>query len=222
MAPKKRTHDEISSSGLISPSKRAKRDEDEEADESDDSSSVDTRSTDGSDDGADLEGFIVKDEDHESSEEEKESVEENEVAAIVAETAKLTENLQSTMIGGRTLRARTTLKKPEVYFDHEAYAKITEAEEKREKLMMLQKWMADGSYSSDSAKQLTKKSSAEAVEAEYRKAKRAMEIDDTDDEEEDEEEEESEEFEEESVEDEEESESDESDDDFGDTEEEDA
>jgi hypothetical protein len=151
---------------------------------------VDDRSSDGSDDGADLEGFIVGDEDDAQDTESGSSAPEdggNEVEEVLAESKKITEGISSTVVGGRTLRNREMIKKPEPFFDAEAYAKIMEAEEKREKIQMLKSWAADGEYVCPILKSLTKKTDVEIVEEEYRKAKRALEIPDTDDEDDDEE-----------------------------------
>lgn len=157
----------------------------------DDDMDTDSRSSDGSDDGADLEGFIVGDEDDDKdSETESASAEDdggNEVEEVLAESKKITEGISSTVVGGRTLRNREMIKKPEPFFDAEAYAKIMEAEEKREKIQMLKTWAAEGEYVCPILKSLTKKTDAEIVEEEYRKAKRALEIPDTDDEDEDDE-----------------------------------
>ena len=153
---------------------------------------IDDRSSDGSDDGADLEGFIVEDasdaEDAESGP--SASAEGNEVDEVLAESKRITEGLSSTVVGGRTLRNREMIKKPEPFFDAEAYAKIMEAEEKREKIQLLTQWAAEGEYVCPILKSLTKKTDAAIVEEEYRKAKRALEIPDTDDEEEEEDEDE--------------------------------
>lgn len=155
----------------------------------DDMDDIDARSSDGSDNGSDLEGFIVDD----AAEDEDDSSApaadaENEVDEIVAESKKITEGLSSTVVGGRSLRNRDMIKKPEPFFDAEAYAKIIEAEEKREKIQMLKTWAASGEYVCPILKSLTKKTDSEIVEDEYRKAKRALEIPDTDDEEDDEDE----------------------------------
>jgi len=152
---------------------------------------VDDRSSDGSDDGADLEGFIVDEtSDAEDEAESKPSTEANEVDEVLAESKRITEGLSSTVVGGRTLRNREMIKKPEPFFDAEAYTKLMELEEKREKIQLLKQWAASGEYECPILKSLTKKTDAAVVEDEYRKAKRALDIPDTDDEEEDEEDEE--------------------------------
>jgi hypothetical protein len=153
---------------------------------------VDDRSSDGSDDGADLEGFIVEDASDAEDNDSAPAVEEdrNEDDEVLAESKRITENLSSTVVGGRTLRNREMIKKPEPFFDAEAYAKIMEAEEKREKIQLLKQWAADGEYVCPILKSLTKKTDAAIVEEEYRKAKRALEIPDTDDEDDTEEDEE--------------------------------
>ena len=152
---------------------------------------IDARSSDGSDDGADLEGFIVGDEDDAQDTESGSSAAEDdgntEVEEVLAESRRITEGISSTVVGGRTLRNREMIKKPEPFFDAEAYSKIMQAEEKREKIQMLKLWAAEGEYVCPILKSLTKKTDGEIVEEEYRKAKRALEIPDTDDEDEDEE-----------------------------------
>lgn len=174
------------------PQKRAK--EDDEVSDAEDLSSTDSRSTDGSDDGADLEGFIVKDEDNSDNDaEEAEAADDasEDIEAIAkAEAQKITENMKSTTVGGRTLRDRSTIKKPQVFFDEENYKKLLEQEEKREKIMMLKKWAASGEYVCPILASLSKKTSPEVVDEEYRKAKSALEIPDTDDEDDEEDEEE--------------------------------
>jgi hypothetical protein len=184
----------------------------------DDDEDIDDRSSDGSDDGADLEGFIVQDE--ENSDGEEENVEESEdaaVKAVVEESQKITANLSTTVVGGRTLRNRETIKKPTYFFDAENFAKIQEMEDKKEKIQMLKSWASSGEYVCPILKSLTKKTDPEIVEEEYRKAKRALDIPDSDEEEEEEEEEseeqEDEEYDEEEDEEEEEEEEDEDDDD---------
>lgn len=159
-------------------SKRRKREEDAE---SDSDSSDDDRSTDGSDNGSDLEDFIVKDEDDDDEDVAADSSE-NEVAVVTAEAKKLTDSLQSTVVGGRSLRNRETLKKPETYFDHEAFERLNADDEKREMISMLKKWASKGEYICPILKELNKKTDASVVEAEYRKAKAALDIPDTDDE----------------------------------------
>ena len=154
------------------PTRKERKDEDD--------MEIDDRSSDGSDDGADLEGFIVEDNsDNEEGAEESpdtKSGDGNEVEEVVAESKRITEGLSSTVVGGRTLRNREMIKKPEPFFDAEAYAKIVEAEEKREKIQLLKQWAADGEYVCPVLKSLTKKTPAEVVEEEYRKAKRALEV----------------------------------------------
>ena len=149
----------------------------------------DDRSSDGSDAGEDLEGFIVDEEADATSASAPED-ESNEVAEVLKDAAKLTEGLSSSVVGGRSLRNRDTLKKPQTYFDVEMYQKLTEADEVREKIQMLKTWAASGEYVCPILKTLTKKTSPDIVEEEYRKAKAALEIPDTDDEDDEEDEEE--------------------------------
>jgi hypothetical protein len=153
----------------------------------------DDRSSDGSDAGEDLEGFIVEDEpEQDEASASAPDDESNEVAEVLKDAAKLTEGLSSSVVGGRSLRNRETLKKPETYFDVEMYQKLTEADEVREKIQMLKTWAASGEYVCPILKSLTKKTSPDIVDEEYRKAKEALEIPDTDDEDEEEEEEDTE------------------------------
>jgi len=147
---------------------------------------IEKRSTDGSDDGEDLKSFI---EDF-SEEEEVEIPEEEEETLVLQEAKALTENLQSTVVGGRSLRNRETLKKPEVYFDEKTYAEINAENDKKEQLDMLKKWAKSGEYICPILSTLSKKSSVEVVDEAYRAAKRHLDIPDTDDEEEEEEDEE--------------------------------
>jgi hypothetical protein len=135
------------------------------------------RSTDGSDDGSDLEDFIVKEDSKTPSSIEEE--EDDEVLPVVEVTG--------TVVGGRVLRDRTVMKPVERYFDTETYKRLMEQDEARDMLVLLRKWNASGEYTS--TVQLTKKSSLEAIRSEYRKAKAALELPDTDDETEEEEEE---------------------------------
>lgn len=161
------------------PAKRARHDSD------------DDRSSDGSDDGRDLEGFIVDEpEEGEIVSEESKSIKSADDEELMKKEAEaLTKTLQSTVVGGRTLRNRDAIKKPTHYFDEENYAKLMAEDEKKEKISMLKKWAASGEYVCPVLKTLNKKSSEEEVEQEYRKAKAALEIPDTDDEDEEEEEE---------------------------------
>lgn len=134
------------------------------------------RSTDGSDDGSDLEDFIVKEDSKSPS-----SVEEgdDDILPVVEVTG--------TVVGGRVLRDRTVLKPVERYFDTETYKRLMEQDEARDMLVLLRKWSASGEYTSPV--QLTKKSSLDAIRTEYRKAKAALELPDTSDDESEEEEE---------------------------------
>jgi hypothetical protein len=135
------------------------------------------RSTDGSDNGSDLEDFIVKEDSKTPSSVEDED---DDVLPVVEVTG--------TVVGGRVLRDRTAMKPVERYFDTETYKRLMEQDEARDMLVLLRKWNASGEYTS--TVQLTKKSSLEAIRSEYRKAKAALELPDTDDETEEEEEEE--------------------------------
>jgi hypothetical protein len=120
------------------------------------------RSTDGSDDGSDLEDFIVKEDSKTPSSVEDE--EDDDVLPVVEVTG--------TVVGGRVLRDRTAMKPVERYFDTETYKRLMEQDEARDMLVLLRKWNASGEYTS--TVQLTKKSSLEAIRSEYRKAKAAL------------------------------------------------
>lgn len=146
----------------------------------------DDRSSDGSDDGEDLKDFIAGDEEDERVD----TKSSEDLDLIINESKKIVVDLKSTVVNGRTLRNRETLKKPETYFDHENYKLLTIQETLKEQIVLLKEWAKDGSYVCPVLSTLSKKSKPEVVEAEYRKAKRALSIPDTDDEEEDEEEEE--------------------------------
>jgi len=138
----------------------------------------DERSTDGSDDGSDLDDFIVKEDSKTPS-----SIEDDiddDVLPVV--------EVKGTVVGGRVLRDRTVMKPVERYFDTETYKRLMEQDEARDMLVLLRKWNASGEYTSST--QLTKKSSLEAIRVEYKKAKAALELPDTDDETEEDEEEE--------------------------------
>lgn len=154
--------------------------------------SDDDRSSDGSDDGRDLEGFIV-DEPEEGeivSEESKSIKSADDEELMKKEAEQLTKTINSTVVGGRTLRNRETIKKPTHYFDEENYAKLMAQDDKKEKIAMLKRWAASGEYVCPILSSLTKKTALDVVEEEYRKAKQALEIPDTDDEDEEEEEQE--------------------------------
>ena len=151
--------------------------------------SDDDRSSDGSDDGRDLEGFIV------DEPEEGEIISDSETASgktaddeelMKKEAEVLTKAINSTVVGGRTLRNREAIKKPKQYFDEENYAKLMAEDDKKEKIAMLKRWTASGEYVCPVLSKLSKKSPISEVEEEYRKAKEALDIPDTDDEEEDE------------------------------------
>ena len=174
----------------------------------------DDRSSDGDDDGKDLEGFIIPDEEEisdevEEEEEKPQPTSDDETRAAIEEAQRLTQNLASTVVGGRVLRDRGAIKKPQTYFDTEAYTKLLLEDDKKEKLALLKKWALSGEYI---GKPLNKKSSVEEVDTEYQLAKLALDIPDSDDEEEEEEEEEDDEDEEEEEEEEEDEEETETDD----------
>lgn len=145
----------------------------------------DDRSSDGDDDGRDLEGFIVDDA-AESKSEVSESKEDDETLQV-KEAEKITAGLNTTVVGGRVLRNRAAIKKPEPYFDHAAYEKLMAEDDKKEKIAMLKRWAADGDYVCPVLDTLTKKTPADVVDAEYAKAKEALGLGDSDDEEEEDE-----------------------------------
>ena len=147
------------------------------------------RSSDGSDDGADLEGFLT---DKESSEVE---VAEDDEEVMKKEAEKITATIKGTVVGTRVLRDRSAIKPVTRYFDTEAYERLLVEDEKKEKLAALKKW--NGTEGFVLSSNITKKSSAEDVEVEYRRAKRILDIDDTDEEDAEEDDEEDEEDEDE-------------------------
>jgi len=173
----------------------------------------DDRSSDGSDDGEDLKDFIVDVAEEEADDERVDTKSSEDLDLIIRESKKLTTDLKATVVGGRVLRDRSTLKKPETYFDHENYRNLMIQETKKEQIAMLKEWAKDGSYVCSILKTLTKKSDADLVDCEYKKAKRALEIPDSDEEDEEEEEEEDDDEEEEEEEDDEEEDDEEDDED---------
>jgi hypothetical protein len=178
--------------------KAPKRERDEDLE------SIESRSTDGSDNGSDLEGFVVEEEDTPPPP----IVDDDEEALKEAE--KIAANLTVAQVGRYSLRDRSKIRKVETYFDAENAAIIAKDQDKREMIQMLKKWKKSGEYVSE--KEFGKKSTFEEVAEEYLKAKEALGLPDSDIESEEEEEEDDDEDEEEEEEDEEEEEEDEEDD----------
>jgi E3 ubiquitin-protein ligase HUWE1 len=145
----------------------------------------DDRSSDGSDDGEDLKDFIVDVADA-GDDERVDTKSSEDLDLIIQESKKITSDLKATVVGGRVLRDRSSLKKPETYFDHENYRNLMIQETKKEQIAMLKDWAKEGVYVCPILKTLNKKSDADLVDCEYKKAKRAMELPDTDDEDEEE------------------------------------
>ena len=187
--------------------KRGKRKHDEE--------SIESRSTDGSDDGKDLEGFVVDEEDTETV-----STQQDEEKLALEEAKKFAGEIAEPTSGRYTLRDRSKIRKVEVYFDAENAAIITKNQDKAEMLQLLKEWRASKEYVGEV--ELKKSSSYEQVLEEYKKAKAALELPDSDIEDEDEEddEDEDEEEDEEDEDDEDEDEDDEDEDDEDDEDEE--
>jgi hypothetical protein len=168
--------------------------------------SIESRSTDGSDNGSDLEGFVVEEEDTPPPP----IIDED--AEALKEAERIAANLDVAQVGRYSLRDRSKIRKVETYFDAENAAIIAKDQDKREMIQMLKKWKKSGEYSSE--KEFSKKSTFEEVSEEYLIAKAALGLPDSDiesEEEEDEEEESS--FEEDEEEDEEDDEEEEEDED---------
>jgi hypothetical protein len=183
------------------PTKRV-RDEDLE--------SIESRSTDGSDNGSDLEGFVVDEEDDSPAVQDIDEEQET-----LKEAERIAQNLSVAQVGRYSLRDRTKIRKVETYFDAENAAIIAKEQDKREMIQLLKKWKKSGEYVT--TKEFGKKSTYEEVVEEYLKAKEALGLPDSDVESEEEEEDE-----ESSFEDDDEAEEDESEDDEDESEEEDS
>ena len=159
-----------------SPNLKRKREEDEE--------SIESRSTDGSDNGSDLEGFVVDEEESVPTPTENEDeLALKEAMAFVGPTPP-----PAITVGRYTLRDRSKIKKVEVYFDAENAAIVAKNQDKAEMLQALKKWRASGEYVGEV--ELKKSATYEQVCEEYVKAKEHMGLPDSDDESEEEEEEE--------------------------------
>jgi len=146
--------------------------------------SIESRSTDGSDNGSDLEGFVVEEEDSPPPP----IIDDDQEA--VKEAEKIAANLAVAQVGKYSLRDRSKIRKVETYFDAENAAIIAKDQDKREMIQMLKKWKKSGEYVTE--KEFGKKSTFEEVSEEYLKAKEAMGLPDSDIESEEEEEEEEE------------------------------
>ena len=163
----------MSDSNIPTPKqKRGKRKHDEE--------SIESRSTDGSDDGKDLEGFVVDEEDTETV-----STQQDEEKLALEEAKKFAGEIAEPTSGRYTLRDRSKIRKVEVYFDAENAAIITKNQDKAEMLQLLKEWRASKEYVGEV--ELKKSSSYEQVLEEYKKAKAALELPDSDIEDDDEE-----------------------------------
>ena len=102
--------------------------------------SIESRSTDGSDNGSDLEGFVVEEEDSAPTP----IVDDDEEALKEAE--KIAANLAVAQVGRYSLRDRSKIKKVETYFDAENAAIIAKDQDKREMIQMLKKWKKSGEF----------------------------------------------------------------------------
>ena len=164
------------------PGKPTKRVRDEDLE------SIESRSTDGSDNGSDLEGFVVDEEDDSPAvpdvDEEQETLKEAE---------RIAQNLSVAQVGRYSLRDRSKIRKVETYFDAENAALIAKEQDKREMIQLLKKWKKSGEYVT--TKEFGKKSTYEEVVEEYLKAKEALGLPDSDVESEEEEEDEESSFE---------------------------
>jgi hypothetical protein len=183
------------------PTKRV-RDEDLE--------SIESRSTDGSDNGSDLEGFVVDEEDDSPAVQDIDEEQET-----LKEAERIAQNLSVAQVGRYSLRDRTKIRKVETYFDAENAAIIAKEQDKREMIQLLKKWKKSGEYVT--TKEFGKKSTYEEVVEEYLKAKEALGLPDSDVESEEEEEDEESSFEDDA-----EAEEDESEDDEDESEDEDS
>jgi len=177
-----------------------------------DQDSIESRSTDGSDDGKDLEGFVVDEVDSSES-----PVNEEELA--IQEAKAFVGNVPSATIGRYSLRDRSKIRKVEVYFDEENALLVAKNQDKAEMLQLLKKWKASNEYVGEV--ELKKSSTYEQVSSEYLKAKAALNLPDSDIEEDEEDDDDEDEDEEEDEEDEDEDEDDEDDDDDDDDDEDD-
>jgi len=166
-----------------------------------DADSIESRSTDGSDNGSDLEGFVVEEEDSTPAPTENdEELAVKEAQAFVGPTPPA-----AITVGRYTLRDRSKIKKVEVYFDAENAAIVAKNQDKAEMLQALKKWRVSGEYVGEV--ELKKSATYEQVCEEYMKAKDHLGLPDSDEESEEEEQEDEEDEDEEPEEEEEETES---------------
>ena len=117
--------------------KAPKRERDEDLE------SIESRSTDGSDNGSDLEGFVVEEEDTPPppiGDEDEEALK---------EAQRIAANLAVAQVGRYSLRDRSKIRKVETYFDAENAAIIAKDQDKREMIQMLKKWKKSGEYTSE-------------------------------------------------------------------------
>lgn len=155
-----------------------------------DADSCESRSTDGSDNGSDLEGFVVEEEDSTPAPTENdEELAVKEAQAFVGPTPPA-----AITVGRYTLRDRSKIKKVEVYFDAENAAIVAKNQDKAEMLQALKKWRASEEYVGEV--ELKKSATYDQVCEEYMKAKDHLGLPDSDEESEEEEEEEEDEDEE--------------------------
>ena len=145
--------------------KRGKRKHDEE--------SIESRSTDGSDDGEDLKGFLVDEEDDDTT-----STPQDEEKLALEEAKKFAGEIAATTAGKYSLRDRSKIRKVEVYFDAENAAIITRNQDKNEMLQLLKEWRASKEYIGEI--EMKKSSTYEQVLEEYTKAKAALQLPDSD------------------------------------------
>ncbi len=134
---------------------------------------LEERSTDGSDDGEDLKSFIVEEVDEKSF---VESDHEDEVPAV----PEILVPKASTVVGGRVLRDRTTIKKPEQYFDVATYRALNQKDDIRDMVRCILKWNESGLFKLDRV--VTNKTPFAELKEIYRKAKKDMALSDSDDE----------------------------------------
>jgi hypothetical protein len=164
--------------------------------------SVDEERSVDEDDGASLADFVVQDSEEEDDDEESEESEAEggsaaaaeaaddspeAVALLKAESERLlaASPLKSEVIGGRTLRSRTTLKPvTDPYwerFGKAEAARLEILETKNEQLVELRMWARDGLWTPNAS--ISKRSSAEAVAEEHARACAALGIESSEDEE---------------------------------------
>lgn len=165
----------------------------------DEDHSIDEERSVDEDDGASLEDFLVDDEEESEDDEEEaaggaaaEAAEEADdspeaLALLKAESERLlaASPLKSEVIGGRTLRSRTSIKPvTDPYwerFGKAEAARLEVLETKNEQLVELRMWARDGLWTLPAS--LSKKSTAEAVAEEHARACAALGIESSEDEE---------------------------------------